>query len=40
MGGCKGGTIPGDGMGLLPLGNAALAALVAARRLPPTVPLL
>lgn len=40
LGCCKGGTAPGDGMGLLPLGKAALAALVAARRLPPTVPLL
>jgi len=40
LGGSKGGTTPGDGIGLLPFGKAALAALVAARRLPPTVPLL
>lgn len=35
-----GGGMPGDGSGLLPLGKAAFAALVAASRDPPTVPLL
>lgn len=35
---CCGGA-PGDGNGLLPLGYAAFAALAAASRLPPTVPL-
>lgn len=35
-----GGGTPGDGNGLLPLGNATLAAVVAASLLPPTVPLL
>jgi hypothetical protein len=39
---CNGGGIstPGDGIGVLVVGKAAFAALVAARRLPPTVPLL
>jgi len=39
---CSGGgnNTPGDGIGVLAFGKAAFAALVAARRLPPTVPLL
>jgi hypothetical protein len=38
---CGGGSnAPGDGIGDLAFGKAAFAALVAARRLPPTVPLL
>lgn len=35
-----GGGRPGDGRGLLPLGNATFAAVVAANLLPPTEPLM
>ena len=38
--GSGGGGTPGENRGLLPLGNATLAAVVAASLLPPTVPLL
>ncbi len=34
---CEGG-IPGEGRGLLPFGNAALAAVAAASLFPPSVP--
>ena len=35
-----GATVIGEGSGLLPFGNAALAAVAAASRFPPSVPLL